>query len=225
MTMHLFRDLDRLKHEILSMGGLTEKAINTAITALENRDRTMAEAVIAGEDEIDRKEVEIAEECLKVLALHQPVASDLRFVVAVMMVNNDLERIADLAANIAERAIFLAGQTSQVSYPTELTGMAAEVRSMVTRSLDALVNQNSELAREVIDLDDRIDDAHRRMFETMKDLVRTSPDSLDQVIHILSVSRYLERIGDHATNIAEDVIFMVSGEIIRHQPDAGESPR
>ncbi len=224
MTMHLIRDLDLLKREILYMGGLTENAINNAITALVNRDESLAEEVLAGEDEIDQKEVDIAEECMKVLALHQPVAGDLRFIVSVMTVNNDLERIADLAANIAERAIFLAGQTSRVPYPDELTGMAGSVREMVKNSLDALVNQNEELARAVIESDDAVDSTHRHLFETLKDLVRENPANLDQVVQILSISRYLERIGDHATNIAEDVIFMVSGEIIRHQPDVGERP-
>ncbi len=225
MTMHLLRDLDLLKREILSMGGLTEEAISNAITAFVNRDTDLAKMVLAGEDEIDRKEVDIAEECMKVLALHQPVASDLRFIVSVMMVNNDLERIADLAANIAERALFLAGQASRITLPDALTDMAGTVREMVTSSLDALVNQNEATARNVIVTDDVVDSTHRRLFETFHNLIRKTPESLDQVIQILSISRYLERIGDHATNIAEEVIFMVSGEVIRHQPDAGERPR
>ena len=221
MTQHLFRDLDLLKREILFMGGLVEAAINNSISALVNHDAKLAEEVLAGEDDIDKKELEIGEECLKVLALHQPVAGDLRFIVAVMMVNNDLERMADLAANIAERALHLADHPYS-PFPTELQEMTDTVRGMVKDSLDSLVNQDIDLAISVVDTDDKVDETLRDMYQMMQDLIRMDLESLDRAIHILSISRYLERIGDLATNIAEEVVFMAKGEIIRHKPDAGE---
>jgi len=221
--MHLFRDLENVRQELLAMGGLVEEAINKAITALVNRDETLVAAVLEGEEVIDQKEVDIAENCLKVLALHQPVASDLRFVVACMMVNNDLERMADLAANIADRARFLIG-LAPISIPEDLIGMTAMARKMVKDSLDSLVNEDAALAREIIQRDEEVDETHRLMYQTVQDHIRQNPDTLDEAVHILSVSRQLERIADHATNIAEEVVFMVEGQIIRHQSDAGEMP-
>ncbi len=223
MSMHLFRDLENVRQELLAMGGLVEEAINKAITALVNRDETLVAAVLEGEEVIDQKEVDIAENCLKVLALHQPVASDLRFVVACMMVNNDLERMADLAANIADRARFLIG-LAPISIPEDLIGMTAMARKMVKDSLDSLVNEDAALAREIIQRDEEVDETHRLMYQTVQDHIRQNPDTLDEAVHILSVSRQLERIADHATNIAEEVVFMVEGQIIRHQSDAGEMP-
>ena len=223
MSMHLFRDLESVRQDLLAMGGLVEEAIDRSITALVNRDGALVAKVLEGEEVIDQKEVDIAENCLKILALHQPVASDLRFVVACMMVNNDLERMADLAVNIAERAEFLTDH-EPISIPEDLIGMTTTTRQMVRDSLDSLVNEDAKLAREIIQRDDEVDDTHRLMYRTVQDHIRENPDTLDEAVHILSVSRQLERIADHATNIAEEVIFMVDGQIIRHQPDAGEMP-
>lgn len=223
MSKHFQRDLDRLRQEILAMGGMVEEAINNSILSLVNRDRKLAEEVFRGEDVIDQKEIDIGEECLKILALHQPVAGDLRFIVACMMVNNDLERMADLAANIAERSMSLI-RNEPVQIPEDLTRMAGTVREMVKKSLDSLVNEDVELARQVVQVDDEVDGTHRQMYKTMRELIRENPDRTEELIHILSVSRQLERIADHTTNVAEEVVFMVEGEVIRHQPDAGELP-
>lgn len=221
--MHLFRDMEELRRELLSMGGLVEEAINKSITALVGRDANLVNEVLEGEEVIDRKEVDIAESCLKLLALHQPVASDLRFVVACMMVNNDLERMADLAANIADRVDFLIGN-APITMPEDLIEMTARIQRMVKDSLDSLVNEDADLARSVIQRDDEVDETHRQMYRTMQDHIRQNPDTIDEAVHVLSVSRQLERIADGSTNIAEEVVFMVEGQIIRHQPAGGEAP-
>ena len=225
MTLHLFRDLERIRSQILVMGGLVESQIDKVLRALENRDAALAEAVLAGEEEVNAKEIDIEEECLKVLALHQPVAGDLRFVVMVMKVNNDLERIADLAENMARRALYLAGHRP-LEMPAELAAIAATARRMLRESLDALVNQDAGLARAVCGMDDEVDEGNRRMFRIVEERIKEDPEVTPLALQFLSVSRQLERIADHATNIAEDVVFLVEGEVIRHReagPDIGST--
>ncbi|MFN0058102.1 MAG: phosphate signaling complex protein PhoU [Planctomycetota bacterium] len=213
---HLVRDLENLKKEILTVGSLVEEATNKAITSLVDRRPELAEEVLAGDDEIDKLEVTIEEECLKVLALHQPVASDLRFVVTILKVNNDLERMGDHAANIAERAAFLCSQPP-IEFPGDLRRMALKVRDMVRGSLDALVNVDMNIARKVMGADATIDVLHRDMFQGLQDLMRRQPDSIERAVNTLSASRHLERIADLCTNIAEDVVFLVEGEVVRHR--------
>jgi phosphate transport system protein len=215
MSRHLERDLKRLEKEILAMGSMVEEAINKAITALMNRRSALAQEVIDGDEEIDGKEIEVEELCLKILALHQPVAGDLRFIVAVMKVNNDLERMADLAVNIAERSLYLS-QHDAIGVPLDFTRMAATVRSMVCDSLDALVKLDARLARQVLERDDEVDRINREMFSVLQDLMRQDPSTIERAVQTLSASRNLERIADHATNIAEDVAFMIEGDVIRH---------
>jgi phosphate transport system protein len=178
----------------------------------------LAEKVIAGDDQIDRMEVELEEECLKILALHQPVAIDLRFIVAVLKINNDLERIGDLAANIAERTVALA-DSGRIDPPFDFTGMAASTRQMLKGSLDCLVKMDTVLAQHVLDLDDEVDAMHSHNFQLIKEQIRSHPDHLESLTHYLTVSRHLERIADLATNIAEDVYYMIEGEIVRHTSD------
>ena len=216
MAKHLQRDLGDLKKELLASGSLVEEALNHAIEALVNRSINLAEVVIEGDYQINQKENQIEEECLKILALHQPVAADLRFIISVLKVNNDLERIGDLAVNIAERAVYLSAHEplkATLNFPR----MADGARKMVRKSLDALIGMDAKLARVVLTMDDEIDDLNREMYTTLQDLMRQSPEFIDRAVHTLSVSRYLERIADLATNIAEDVVFMVEGELIRHQ--------
>jgi phosphate transport system protein len=215
MSRHLQRDLKSLEKEILGVGAMVEEAINKAIIALMNRRTALAQEVVDGDETIDRKEIEVEELCLKILALHQPVAGDLRFIVAVMKVNNDLERMADLAANIAERALYLA-QHDAIGVPLDFSHMAATVRSMVCDSLDALVKLDAGLARRVIERDDEVDRINREMFDVLQDLMRRDPSTIERAVQTLSASRHLERIADHATNIAEDVAFMIEGDVIRH---------
>ena len=216
MAIHLQRDLEHLKREILTMGALVEDATDRAIVALVDRRPELAAQVQRGDDAIDQKEVEIEEDCLKMLALHQPVASNLRFIITVLKVNNDLERMGDCAAHIAERAAFLATHPP-IGVPLDFQKMAERVRGMVRKSLDALVRVDTGLARAVCDEDDFVDAAHRALFGALQDLMRRDPDAVERCVNTLSASRNLERIADLATNIAEDVIFLVEGRIVRHR--------
>jgi len=216
MARHLDRDLERIKKQILTIGSLVEEQTNNAIFALVNRREDLAQKVMTGDQAIDDKEVEVEEDCLKILALHQPVAFDLRFIVTVMKVNNDLERVGDLALNIAERAAFLASNPP-LEVPEEFSRMAEQVREMVRLAIDSLVNHDTAKAREVCAHDDDVDETHAAMFNILQDIMRKDPDCIVRSIHLLSASRNLERIADLATNIAEDVVFLVDGEVVRHR--------
>lgn len=197
---------------------MVEVAINDAILALKNRRVDLAEKVIAAEDDINEKEVFIEEECLKILALHQPVAVDLRFIVVTLKVNNDLERMGDFALNIAERAKFLATQDPIPTMPEFIEVIPETVRTMVRKTLDSLVKLDVDMAREVIEMDDIVDDINRRMYSQLQSLMEKDTSTIERAIQVLSTSRYMERIADLATNIAEDVIFMVEAKVIRHHP-------
>jgi len=218
MTKHLLRDLEHLKKQILLVGSMVEGAILKATTALLERRPELAADVLEGDDAIDTREVMVEEECLKILALHQPVAIDLRYIITALKVNNDLERMGDLARNIAGRAADLLRQPP-IRLPAEFPAMVDTVRRMVRDSLDALVNSDVELARRVLAADDVVDQVHRQMFRDMQAAARKDPDCIEAAINVLSASRNLERIADQCTNIAEDVIFLVEGEIVRHRRD------
>jgi len=212
---HLQRDLEHLKKEILILGSMVEQAIEKAERVLSRRDAALAAEIVAGDKEIDRREVEVEESCLKMLALHQPVAADLRFIIATLKVNNDLERIGDLIKNTAKRAASLA-EGPELECAVDLRRMAADARKMLSMSLDALVGTDTALARQVLKLDDVLDNQNREMFAKAHKAIRDNVDDVERAILSISVSRNLERIGDLATNIAEDVIFMVDGELVRH---------
>jgi len=175
----------------------------------------LAARVIEQDRQIDRMEIDVEEECLKILALHQPVAIDLRFIVAVLKINNDLERIGDLAANIAQRAAFLS-QRDRISIPFDFAGMAAKTQAMLRDALNALVEMDAEVALGVCARDDEVDEIDRQMYSQVEAAILQHPEYIDSLINLLGVSRQLERIADHATNIAEDVIYMIKGEIVRH---------
>ncbi len=200
------------------MGSLVEKVSNQAITALQERNTDLSAGVHELDLTIDQQEVKIEEECLKILALHQPVATDLRFVVCVMKVNNDLERMGDLAINIAERASYLSSH-EPLGVPLDFHRMAELAREMVKESLSALLNLDTDLARKVLAKDDEVDEINRQMFEILEEIMLKDPTTIRRAIHLLSASRHLERIADLATNIAEDVVFLVEGEVIRHLPE------
>ncbi len=218
MAEHLQREIDNLKKQILSLGGRVEEAVREATASLDERDENMARQVIDKDLEIDQQEVNVEEECLKILALHQPVAIDLRFIIAVLKINNDLERIGDLAVNIAERSLYL----STVAMPDisfDFVGMSQKAQTMLKNSLDALVNLNAEAAQKVGAADDVIDALNRDMYLKVQKAIIKNPDQIEALIHMLSISRHLERIADHATNIAEDVTYMVNGQIVRHRTE------
>lgn len=195
---------------------MVEVAINDAILALKNRRTDLAEKVIEREEEINEKEVFIEEECLKILALHQPVAVDLRFIVVTLKVNNDLERMGDFALNIAERAISLAEEDPIPTLPEFIEVVPETIRTMVRLTLDSLVKLDVDMAREVIEMDDIIDDINRKMYGQLQEVMMQDPNTIERAIQVLSTSRYMERIADLATNIAEDVIFMVDAKVVRH---------
>ena len=220
MSKHLKNDLERLERRILSLGAKVEEAVRRSIAALQTRRTDLALEVMAGDPEIDQVEVEIEEECLKILALHQPVANDLRFTAACLKINNDLERIGDLAVNIAERSASLE-RDLPFSVPKGLQPMMERTAAMLRTALDAFVKGDVQLAMSVRQEDYVVDDANRQIIKQMVEHMKTASDQVDDALLILSASKNLERIADHATNIAEDVIYMVEGEIVRHQ----SSPR
>ncbi len=215
MNVHLRREIENLKKKILTVSANVEDALGKAVGALKERNSDLALQVIEGDLDIDLAEVEVEEECLKILALHTPVANDLRFVVAVLKINNDLERIGDQAVNIAERVRVIDDWGGTI--PEELTIMVNRAQWMLERSLDALINQDPEAAREVIEADDEVDELNRRMFKLIQSKICENTEELDYLINLLSISRHLERIADQITNIAEDVIYLVEGEIVRHK--------
>ena len=216
MTVHLQRTLEQLKQKVLTLGTMAEESLRDAVKALEERNAELAGKVIDDDEGIDAMEVDIEEECLKILALYQPVATDLRFIIAVLKINNDLERVGDIAVNIAERVVFLASQKpASVSFDFHL--MAQKAQSMLKKALDALVNVDPHLARQVLIDDDEVDAMNREMYIQVQDAIRKNVDDLEPLIHLLSISRHLERVADQATNVAEDVIYMAQGEIVRHR--------
>lgn len=218
MSQHLQREIDALKEKIIFMGTEVEDRVYRATVSLINRNQEMAQAVLAGDQEIDDLEVTIEEDCLKILALHQPVASDLRFIIAVLKINSDLERVGDLAVGIAERSIYLI-EHSGVSIGFDMAAMMRSVESMLTRSIEALVNLDVNKAYRVRADDDRVDAMNRDMYALVKEELVKHPEHINIILHNLSISRHLERIADHASNIAEDVIYLVKAEIIRHTPE------
>ena len=226
MSKHLSRDLETLQRELLSMASLVEEAIYRATQSLLTRDPKLAREVIAGDAAIDAKENEVEEDCLKILALHQPAASDLRRVAAVFSITTDLERMGDLAVAIAERTQALTGpeSTSLTSdpfpFPEKLRRMTDQVAGLVRQALDAFVNLDSRQAMRVIRLDNEVDRYHAEIIADLISKMKADPAAVEPGLSLFSATRHLERIGDHATNIAEDVVYLVEGEIVRHRPEA-----
>lgn len=218
MTKHFERELGWLKKELLELSTLVEENVVKSILSLKNRDETLAREVINTDDVVDHSEVALEEQCLKILALHQPVAGDLRFIVSALKINNELERVADLAVNIAERSLVIMRQ-KVIDAPFDYTHMAQKSRSMLTRAIDSLIKMDTGLAHEVCNADDEVDELNREVYQRVYQLIKDKPENVEILINYISVSRHLERIADYATNIAEDVIYLVEGKIIRHQPD------
>lgn len=220
MPKHMQREIEIIKQSILSLGALVEESVRSAVRAFLERKPDLARRVIEDDARIDQREVEVEEECLKVLALYQPVAADLRFIIAILKLNSDLERIGDLAVNIAESALDLASSPS-VTPSSLFDTMSAKVQTMLAHSLDALVNQNAALAHEIRMADDEVDAIKREFHDRAHEQIRGNPALARQLLDEVSVAHQLERIADHATNIAEDVVYVVEGQIVRHRPEAG----
>jgi phosphate transport system protein len=218
MTTHFRRETEKLKAALLTLSSVVEQHVWQAVRSVETRDTAIAQHVIDSDIDVDSEEVEIEEECLKLLALYQPVAVDLRFIVAALKINNDLERIGDLAVNIAQRSLMLASQPP-IEIGFDLSGMAEKARAMLKKSLDSLVKMETSLAREVCAADEEVDEMNHRMHDLVKENIGKSPDRVHCLLQLLLVARSLERIADLSTNIAEDVIYMVEGIIVRHRDD------
>jgi phosphate transport system protein len=219
MPLHTDRayeeQLGQLRTAVLEMGGLVEEQIGQAVRALTQRDEALARATMERDHTVNRFDVEIDDLSLKLLALHQPAARDLRLITTALKITTDLERIGDMATHIAERAIELAAELPIKPY-IDIPRMADLARDMLRRSLDAFVREDTELALAVCSADDAIDQLHEQLFRELLSFMAEDPTTVSRAMRLLFVSKYLERVGDHATNIAEMVIFMVKGRSIRH---------
>ncbi len=225
MDGHIYKYFDKelkdLKEKLLFEGGMVEKAIRNAIKALLDRDSALAEKVISEDDVINAKEVEIDEFCLKLLALRQPAARDLRFITTAIKINYDLERIGDMAVNMCERVLEL-NEEPQLKPYIDLPKMAETVQLMVKESLDAFVKEDVELALKVTKDDEKVDQLHDQIFRELLTFMMQDMKNISRATRLLFISKYLERMADHAVNIAELVIFMVEGKIIRHLKTTSE---
>ena len=226
MIKNLHLELEKLRTRILQLGSEVEKNLFRTEEALLHWDETMAREITASDEDIDRIEISVEEKCLQILAQHQPVASDLRFVVTVLKINIDLERIGDLAVKIADRVIMLARKNihefkadDSVQFPEQFAHMFAETKKMVKMSLDSFVNEDADLAYKVCLWDDEVDAAKSVIREQIEEILRQNPEQHKHLAMLLSVSRSLERIADHATHIAENVLYMLQGRIVRHEMD------
>lgn len=218
MSKHLLRELENLKKKIFELCAMVEENLTNAIKSIVDGDEALAEKVMNYDTQIDTMEIEVEEECLKVLALYQPVAIDLRFIVAALKINSDIERVGDLAVNIAERGFrIFKVKKGEYKLDFDFEEMCYKAMDMVKKSLDAFIAFDSKLSYEVLAADDDVDALNRKMFGIFKEEVKRDPEKIELMLQYLSISRHLERIGDHATNIAEDVIYLAEGDIIRHK--------
>jgi phosphate transport system protein len=215
MSVHLQADLAALHKDLLSMSASVEEMIHRAVDQLSEPSLDEAKTLMDRDTDIDRWDVRIEESCLKMLALHQPVAIDLRRIATVLKIVAELERVADLAVNISERAVGLL-DAPEVTVPDELKSMAQHAVRMLHQAIDAYVALDSDLARQVCAEDDDIDDANERLINELIHRMHEHPDRVDALLHLFSAVRQVERVADHATNIAEDVVYLVEGRIIRH---------
>ena len=213
---HFQRELDKIKKMILSLGALVEQRVHRIKQAIDERDVVLAKEIMHLDHEIDEMEVDIEEECLKIIALHQPVATDLRFLIAVIKINNDLERIGDQVVNIAQRVERIA-KRAVAPYHFDYSEMADKAETMLRMSLDSLVNQDLDMAINVLQLDDEVDAIKNQAYDRIKQAMAEGvTDDVGYMINLLLISRHIERLADHATNIAEEVVYMIEGEIVRH---------
>tara|TARA_A100001015_G_scaffold124923_1_gene138436 strand:- start:66 stop:740 length:675 start_codon:yes stop_codon:yes gene_type:complete len=216
MSKHLEKDVNQVRNRILDLGEMVAEAIGTASAMIQNYDLVLVNQVYEVEHLIDKIEVEIEEECLKVLALHQPVSENLRFLIVVLKVNNDLERMGDQLKNIAERIEYISDKDRVVA-DLNLHSMAELCSKMVKESIVALTQQDAKKARTVLELDDELDIMHAATYKTLTEVMLDKSESIRAALSLLTVSSNLERIGDLATNIAEEIISMEGGEIVRHK--------
>src|SRR3989475_4765073 len=215
MQRHFHEELDALKQTLLAMGALVEDQIRRVMRALVERDEALARDVIERDHQVNAYDVEVDEKCVELLARYQPAASDLRFLTTSMKIDNDLERIGDQAVNIAQRALEL-NKEAQLKPYIDLPRMAAKSQRMVKESLDAFVARDAELARDVCARDSEVDALKEQVFRELLTFMMGDPKTIARALHLILVSRFLERVADHATNIAEMVVYMIEGKIVRH---------
>jgi len=215
MSAHLQRAISSLMRELIALSARVEESMRRAVQSLQERDIDMARLVEKEDEIIDAQEIDIEEECLKIFALHQPVAIDLRYLVAALKINNDLERIGDLAVNISQHVAYILANPTVIN-PIDFQEICAKVQAMVKQSLDALVNLDAEAARQVLAADDDVDRLNWHLHDQVVGEIKKNPDKADVWVEYIHIVRNLERIADHATNIAEDIIYLIKGEIVRH---------
>ncbi|MCB9063064.1 MAG: phosphate signaling complex protein PhoU [Halobacteriovoraceae bacterium] len=216
MAVHLEKAIDKLRWQLQELMKIIEDNFILSIESLAEGSIEKAKKVIDTDQKVNAAEVTIEEECLKILALHQPVAIDLRFVITVLKVNNDLERIGDLTANIAQRAKFISSNNFKVT-SIDYKEMSDITLNMLRKSINSVLNQNVALAKEVCEMDEVVDEINRNMHQAHYELIKQNPNDVQLYSQHLSCSKHLERISDYATNIAEDLIYLVEGEIVRHE--------
>ncbi|TWU05056.1 phosphate signaling complex protein PhoU [Stieleria varia] len=224
MSKHLQRELDLLRDRLLQQFTGVEQMIQLAVRSLVERSITLADRVIESDAAIDATDIEIEEECLKLLALHQPVSGDMRWLITVVKVNAELERMADISCNIAERAKALA-LFPLFPVPDEMNEMVNAAVSMVRKALDSFVVGDADLAAQVIVMDDRVDALNRVVIDKLQEIMKDDPEQIEPAVHCFSASRHLERIADYAENLSEEVIYLVDGEIVRHQHGVRREPK
>ena len=215
MQRHFHEELEALKQTLLAMGGLVEDQIRRAMRALIERDDVIAQEVIDRDRQVNTYDIEVDEQCVNLLALHQPAAGDLRFITTAMKIVTDLERIGDQAVNIAERALEL-NQEPQLKPYIDLPRMADRAQRMVKESLDAFVARDTALARQVCGEDAEVDALKEQIFRELLTFMMEDPRTVSRAIRVILISRSMERVADHATNIAEMVIYLVEGKMVRH---------
>jgi phosphate transport system protein len=219
---HFQDELEQLKARLLEMGGLAEEQVRCAVDGLVKRDRDLIARALTGDDPLNALHMEVDNRCFRLLALYQPMAVDLRAIVAAVKINTDLERVGDLAINIAEAAQRYVGH-APVKKLIDIPRMAVIAQSMLRDALDAFVRRDTALAQSVLNQDDQLDALKTQIFRELLTYMLADPHTVEPALNLILISRHLERIGDHATNIAEDVIFMVSARDVRHHAVDGHS--
>ncbi len=216
MALHLEKAIKKLTGELIQLSSHVEESVKLSIKSLIYKDIELAKRVIKDDEIIDRKEIDIEEECLKIFALHQPVAIDLRRLVTILKINNDLERIGDLSQNISKNVLRILSSSVFVE-GFDIGKICNSVQLMVKKSIDSISSVNIEKAREILKMDDIVDEQNSTLYNEMIKKIKESPEKMEILIQYIHIIRHLERIADHTTNIAEDIIYMIKGEIVRHQ--------
>ncbi len=215
MSLHLERSLNNLTKELIFLSSIAEESVKLSIKSLYQRDTDIALKVIENDKKIDAKEIDIEEECLKIIALHQPVAIDLRRLIVILKINNDLERIGDLSKNISRHVIKII-EKKEKTLNIDIEKISNKVLFMLKLSINSLVKTDDKFAKIVLDTDDEVDEMNRDITISLIQSLKNDPDNTELYIQHIHIIRHLERIADHATNIAEDIIYLINGEIVRH---------